>query len=601
MADTRGKATPEQDQGLRNLWRFMAYSRPYRFWIVVGSITGLIRMILPLYMPLMSKWIASLATQSLSYPGLLHGLWLLVRPFLALLALHGIATIGRIYWSQVAAVNAIRDIRFQLFDHLQRLSLAFHTRRPTGEIMSRLMNDVGTAQYIFDLVTIQTPQMALIAIVACVLMFMHDPLWALVSLSTLPIYWVTTRLVRRPMRQLSREMLESTSRISGQVYERMAMVREVQAFTAETHEKRRVRREVETLKNFALRQQLYSAFLTASSEITRNLGMIIMLGYGAYRVLHHPEKIGDLFLFAGYLSLLLNPLEFFSNLFVQLHTTAASADRVLEFFDTEPTIRDAPGAKRLLPKRPPTVRFEQVHFAYPTDSPVVVLDDITFEARPGWRVVLVGESGSGKSTLMNLLPRFYDVQGGGIFIDGQDLRAMTLRSLRRAIGIVPQEAVLFTGTIWENILYGRRDAPEAEVRAAARAANAEQFILELPNGYDTIVGERGIGLSGGQIQRIAIARAFLKNPAILILDEATSNLDAMSETLVLQALDRLAVGRTTFIIAHRLSVARQADLLVVLRDGHIAECGTHDELLAARGVYHELWERQMEGRVTSSE
>jgi len=586
-----------EDQGLRNLWRFMAFSRPYWFWTLVGSVTGLVRMVLQLYMPVISKSVVDrvLLAPGLDLPQRYHILWTIMLPFLCWLVVHGVATLGRIYWSQVAAMNAIRDIRFQLFDHLQRLSLSFHYRRPTGEIISRLMNDVGTAQYIFDLLLIQMLQQTLIAGVILVLLFTHDWLWALVCLATLPIYLITTRLVHRPMRLVSREVLESTSRMSGQVYERMAMIREVQAFTAETFEKRKVRREVETLKNYALRQQMLNAFLVGASEITRYLGMAIMLSFGVFRVLSHHATVGDLLLFSGYLTIMLQPLEFFSNLFVQLHSTAVAADRVFEFLDTDPAIRDRPGTRRLAAKHPPRVEFSHVHFSYPSESPVAVLEDISFVAQPGWRVVLVGESGAGKSTLMNILPRFYDVQQGQILIDGQEVRAVTLRSLRRVIGIVPQEPVLFTGTIWENILYGRRDAPEADVRAAARAANADAFIQELPNGYETIVGERGVGLSGGQIQRIAIARAFLKDPAILIMDEATSNLDAVSEAQVLDALDRLAVGRTTFIIAHRLSVAREADMILVLQAGHIAESGTHEALLARNGIYHELWERQMMG------
>lgn len=272
-----------------------------------------------------------------------------------------------------------------------------------------------------------------------------------------------------------------------------------------------MRREVETLKKYALRQYMLSSFLLSASEITRYLAITIMLIFGTYRILTHHATVGDLALFTGYLGLLLGPLDFFSNLYTQLHTTAAAADRVFEFLDTASAIQDVEGAKRLLPHRPPTVSFNHVYFSYPTDNPMVVLRDISIEAKPGWRVVLVGESGAGKSTLMNILPRFYDIQQGSIIIDGQNIREVTLHSLRRAIGIVPQEAVLFTGTIWENILYGRRDAPEEAVRAAAKAANAEEFILELPNGYETIVGERGVGLSGGQIQRIAIARAFLKD------------------------------------------------------------------------------------------
>jgi ABC-type multidrug transport system fused ATPase/permease subunit len=239
------------------------------------------------------------------------------------------------------------------------------------------------------------------------------------------------------------------------------------------------------------------------------------------------------------------------------------------------------------------VRFEDVSFSYPTDRPVVVLKDVTFHAGGGSKVVLVGESGAGKSTLMSLLPRFYDVQQGRAVIDGHDVRDLKVRSLRKAIAVVPQEPVLFSGSIWENIQYGRPDATGEEIHQAARDANAEGFILDTELGYETVVGERGVGLSGGQIQRIAIARAFLKDPAILIMDEPTSNLDAASEEQVMSALGRLAQGRTTFIIAHRLSLARDADLIVAFEDGRIAETGTHGELLARDGVYSGLWARQV--------
>jgi len=587
----------KKDQGLRNLWRFVGYSRPYWFWVAVGSVTGLVRMILYLYMPVFSKQLIDhvLVVTNVTYDARLHALWAMLPPFLVLLAFHAVATVGRFYWSQVAAMNAIRDIRFFLFDHLQRLSLSFHTRRPTGEIVSRLMNDVGTAQYVFDLILIQAFQQLLIAAVAAVMLLQRDWQWALVSFATLPIFLITTRLVRRPMRRASREVLESTSRMSGQVYERMAMIREVQAFTAETHEKKQVRREVEMLKKYALRQQMFSSFMVAASEITRFSGQVVMLFFGAYRVMHGHATVGDLVLFSSYQVMLLGPLDFFSNLYTQLHVSAAAADRTFEFFDTEPAVKDAPDARRLLARRPPAVQFEHVSFSYPSDNPVITLNDISLAVQPGWRVVLVGESGAGKSTLMNILPRFYDVQQGKILIDGQDIRAVTLKSLRRVIGIVPQEPVLFSGTIWENILYGRRDAPREQVCEAAAMANAAEFIEHLPDGYDTIVGERGVGLSGGQIQRIAIARAFLKDPPILIMDEATANLDAVSEAQVLEALNRLASGRTTFIIAHRLSVARQADCIVVLQAGQIVEQGTHEELLAKEGVYYGLWQRQMLG------
>ncbi|HEX2950835.1 MAG TPA: ABC transporter ATP-binding protein, partial [Armatimonadota bacterium] len=406
-----------------------------------------------------------------------------------------------------------------------------------------------------------------------------------------------TRLVRRPLRKASRETLESMSQMSGYVQERLAMIREVQAFTAETHEKRHLRRKAESLRKYSLRQQMLNTLLTTASEVTRYSGSIIIILYGVYRVMHGHGTPGDVTTFYLYQQQLIGPLEWFSNIYATLYTAAAAADRVFDFFDTVPLVRDEPGAKRLSARRPPVVHFDHISFSYPSDNPVVILNDVTFEAKAGTRVVIVGESGAGKSTLMSILPRFYDVQSGGVIIDGQDIRTVTLRSLRRAIGIVPQEPVLFSGTIWENILYGRRDAPEKDVRAAAIAANAHDFIMELPDGYDTIVGERGVGLSGGQVQRIAIARAFLKDSPILILDEATSNLDAVSESLVLQAIDRLSSGRTTFIIAHRLSVARSADKIIVLDNGRVVESGKHEDLLAHDGVYRDLWQRQMATKV----
>ncbi|HUU68123.1 MAG TPA: ABC transporter ATP-binding protein [Planctomycetota bacterium] len=583
------------ETGLRNLWRFTVFSKPYWKWLLGGFVAGLVRMVLHLYLPIFVKNVIDgvLMPAGLTTAERLRILWGMIPPLAGLLVVHSAATVGRMYFPQVAASNAVVDIRFALFRHLQRLSLAFHTKRPSGTVVARVISDVAVAQDAFDLVIIQTSQQIMIAVVIAVYLLYRDPLWALVPLCTLPFFVGITQRVRQPMRRASRKQRESVERMSGHLQERISMIREVQAFTAEPHEEHHLLGEAETLRKHTLRQRLLQGYVLTASEVTRTIGLIAVIAFGVYRVTAGHASVGDVTAFYLYSGMLLMPVQALSDLYMRLHVAAASADRVFEFLDSQPAIRELPAAKSLAANRPPEVVFENVSFSYPADSPIIVLNNVSFRAVPGMRMAFVGESGAGKSTLISLLPRFYDIQKGRILIDGQEVRSVKLQSLRESIGIVPQEPVLFTGTIRENILYGRRGATHAEMRAAARAANAEPFIIETSSGYDAVIGERGVGLSGGQIQRIAIARAFLKDPAILILDEATSNLDATSESLVLEALDRLEQGRTCFTIAHRLSIARSADVIIVLKDGQIAETGTHDELLAREGAYYELWKRQV--------
>jgi len=585
-----------------NLWRFFAFSFPYWRSQALGFLTGLQRMVLGLWMPVLGQrvvdeigtpYLNGKITEAQAWTNLA---WLIGITG-AIMLLHAPATLGRFYFPHRAMASAVRDIRYQLFAHLQRLSLGFHSKRATGGIVARVISDVQAAQQSFDTLVVQLPQNLLVALGAIVILMIQDWQWALVALASTPLFVVTTRMVRKPMRRVTRQQRETVERMSGHVQERLSMIREVQAFNAEAMEEQTLLDEAETLRAHTLKQRLLAGLLRSSAEITRFIAISIVLFFGVYRLVTSPPgtiEVGAFLLFWGLTQRLLNPMNFFADLYMRMQIAAAAADRVMEFFDTDPDIIDADDAKALtLRDGAPAVEFDRLSFSYPADEPVVVLREVTFTAKPGERVVLVGESGAGKSTLLSLLPRFYDLQGGTIRIDGQDIKQVTVQSLRRAIAIVPQEPILFSGSILENIQYGNPDAGFEQVREAARAANAEAFILDTEDGYETEIGERGVRLSGGQIQRVAIARAFLKDPSILILDEATSNLDAVTESLVLDAIDRLAKGRTTFIIAHRLSTARSADKIVVVDRGRVVQVGTHDQLVNAPGMFKTLWDRQI--------
>jgi len=604
LASERKQSDQQRENvSLSNLWRFMGYLLPYWRSLTGGVIAGMARMVLPLTIPIFAEravnWVGLAYVEGdLTYAAAWTRMSWMLAAMAGLLVVHFFASLGRTYLAHRAAASATRDVRFDLFSHLQRLSLGFHTQRASGSIVARVIADVQSAQQAYDLVMIQMGQHLLRAVVIVGILFWLDWVWALVAFAATPLFVLTTRAVRKPMRQATRQQREKVEQMSGLVQERFSMIREVQSFTAEPYEDQQVLGQAEQVRQHTMRQQLYNGLMMGGTEDTRFVCLLVVVVFAIYRMTTLPaeaatEVPGVLFAFYTYMTMALQPMQFFANLYTQMQIAAAAADRVFQFLDTEPDIVDKGHEEPLVVSRAPRVTFERVSFAYPKDDPVVVLHDVSFDVPGGSKVVLVGGSGAGKSTLMSLIPRFYEVQAGRILVDGADIRDATIRSVREAAGIVPQEPVLFSGTIRENIQYGRRDADEDDIHAAARMANAAPFIESLEQGYDTPVGERGIGLSGGQIQRVAIARAFLKDPPILIMDEPTSNLDATSEALVMEALDRLAQGRTTFIIAHRLSLARDADRILVLDQGRLIELGTHDELLRRDGLYGELWRQQM--------
>ena len=585
---------------MKSLLRFLGYSKPYWKLMGLALIASLARMAMPICMPLyVGKVVDNIIAPCLA--GTFDGAeaWrkmaLLTGLLTALLVVHIVVTIGRIHLPQRASAATVRDIRYKLFAHIQRLSLGFHSSRPSGAIASRVINDVNMAQQAVELGVIMTCQSILQIVTIGAIMLYLDWSWALIAFTAAPLFIVVTWLISKPLRNAGRRMLESTETMSGHVHERFGMIREVQSFGTEQHEQQRVWQYNEQLRSHSVRHSLWSGILMAGGESSRYLGLIVVLLYGVYQVAHGKPGItpGVVTMFYLYTDRLFVPAEWLASAYGQLQTAAAASARIFEFFDTEPKITNRHGAVPLKTDGAPSVCFKNVRFSYPDTRPEIVLKDLCFEAPGGSTVALVGPSGGGKSTALSLLPRFYDVAGGNVLVDGCDVRNLTIDSLRKTIGIVPQEPVLFTGTILENIEYGRPGSSRLDVMKAATAANAHQFIIEQAAGYDTAVGERGVGLSGGQLQRVAIARAFLKDPRILIMDEPTSNLDAVSESLILSAIQQLAKGRTTFIVAHRLSMARNADMILVMDQGQLVEQGTHDELLARRGVYSDLWERQI--------
>ena len=503
--------------------------------------------------------------------------------------LRGLFYYGQTYLVSFIGQRVIIDVREVIFRKFQRMPLAYYDQRQTGEIMSYITNDVAALQnaLVDSLIELVTEGSILIG--SLVMMVYLDWKLSLLTLFLIPVIGQAMKVFGRKLKSTGTVIQERMADITSLLQESISAVRVVKSFVREDYEIQRFQDQNELNFQAAMKNVQLTSLLTPTVEFLAALAVTVIVWFGGYEVVNGVMTAGALIAFLTYAVNLANPVKRISRVYGNIQRAMAAADRVFEVLDLEEAVRNKPEAKTL-PPIDGRVTVEDVSFEYKKGIPA--LQHVTLTAEPGQMIAFVGPSGAGKSTIANLIPRFYDVTEGSIKIDGFDIRDVTMESLREQIGIVPQETMLFSTTVRENIRYGRLDATDEEIIKAAIAANADEFIRELPNGYDTKIGERGLNLSGGQRQRIAIARAILKNPRVLILDEATSALDTESEKIVQAALDKLMIGRTSFVIAHRLSTIFDADQIFVIENGHVHEHGTHQELLAMGGLYSNLYNIQ---------
>ena len=587
-------ALPLHQPGVeRILWRCLAYLRPYSR-LTAGAYLALLGInALALTIPQFIRWIVDrgIGGQDARLLG-----WS-VLTLLGLTVIRGGLTFVQGQWTETASQSVAYDLRNAIHRKLADLSFSYHDRTETGQLLSRAVQDVERIRFVTGRAFLRLTDGAVLLLGTAAMLAWMNPRLALLALSTMPLLgWRAFHYGRR-LRPLSLAIQQQLAVLTTRLEQNLRGARVVKAFAQEEAEIERFDRENNWWFDLSAHSVRLQAFNEPLIDLIANAGVVFIIGYGGFLVIRGQLTLGELVAFSTYLAQLVQPVRRLGTIIPALSQAAAAGERVFEILDVESEVRDAPDATPLPPVRG-QVRFDHVTFAYFRRHRV--LTDITFEAQPGQIIALLGTTGSGKSTIVNLIPRFYDPTKGRITIDGYDIRCVTLNSLRDQIGVVLQETMLFATTIRENIAFGCPDATEEEIVEAARAAQAYSFIAEMPNGYDTLVGERGATLSGGQRQRIAIARALLKDPRILILDDATSSVDTETEQLIQIALERLMRGRTSFIIAQRLSTLRKADLILVLAEGgRIAAKGTHDELLRTSGLYADIYHRQLrpqEGR-----
>lgn len=577
--------------------RFLQYVKPYKWLIIFAVLGGLIKFSVPLIFPrIMQYFIDDLFSVNSSISTEIR-LQELNKWTIFILVIYTViwipGTYIRHYFVVKAGHKVIYKLRYDLYKHIQHMSASFYSKKQSGGIVSIIMNDIALAQNLIGNALTNIWMDGFLIVILLIIMIKMDLVLTIASISIFPVYLFVGKKLGRKVKQNSHLLQEETQEMSAHIQEKISAYSVVQAFAQEKYEKRAFKTEAKHLLEYQLQSGKLNSINTVVAGFLTAIAPIIVIWVGCIRVNDGILTMGQLVTFYAYLGNFYTPINRFAELNVVYATSMAALERVFKTMDLPTDINDKEEA---IPCSGISgeIMFHNVRFQY--DEEHITLKDIDLHIKGGSRVAIVGSSGSGKTTLVSLLPRFYDVSQGKVTLDGIDIREYQLHSLRENIGIVLQETVLFSGTIRDNILYGKLNATETEIMAAAKAANAYDFIMGLPHKFDTILGERGARLSGGQKQRLAIARVFIKNPKILILDEATSALDSESENLIQEALERLMVGRTTVIIAHRLSTVVNCDEIIVMSDGRIVEQGPHRVLLEKDGDYKNLYQAQFASR-----